>query len=170
MREKTVTLTEIIRLAIIDIFLIAIAYMLPVLAHRTAFPLYWFDPMRVVVLAGLLWTANRKNAFLLALTVPLFTFGLTGHPLLLKGLLIAAELTVNLLLLAWMERKTGSIFWGMLFSILLSKVFYYLLKGLLVFTLWPAEPLVGGSFGIQLAVAVGISLCFAWLAARRKNV
>ena len=57
MREKTVTLTEIIRLAVIDIFLIAIAYMLPVLAHRAAFPLYWFDPMRLVVLAGLILSA-----------------------------------------------------------------------------------------------------------------
>lgn len=169
MREKTVTLNGIIRLAVIDIFLIATAYMLPVLAHRAAFPLYWFDPMRVVVLAGLLWTANRKNALLLALTVPLFTFGLAGNPAMAKGLLIAAELTVNLLLFFWMERKSGSPFVGMLLSILLSKAFYYLLKWLLLFTLLPAQPLVGVGLGIQLAVAVVISFCFARVASRRKK-
>lgn len=170
MREKTVAITGIVRLLVIDIILIVIAYMLPLLAHRTAFPLYYFDPMRVVVLVGLLWGASRKNAFLLALTVPLLTFGFTSHPMLLKGMLMAAELTVNLLLFVWMERKIRSLFLGMLLSILLSKMFYYLLKWLLISTLWPSQPLVGVGLGIQLAVAVGLSLCFAWLAARRNNV
>ena len=40
MREKTVAITGIVRLLVIDIILTVIAYMLPLLAHRTAFPLY----------------------------------------------------------------------------------------------------------------------------------
>jgi hypothetical protein len=156
-------------LAVIDIVLISIAYILPVLAHRAAFPLYRLEPVRAVVLVGLLWTANRKNAVLLALTVPLFTFWLAGHPVMPKGLLIAAELLVNVLFFVWMERKVRSLFLCMLFSILVSKAVYYLLKWLLVSSLLPAQPLVGTGLGVQLAVAVGMSLCFALLAERRRK-
>ena len=169
MSTKILTYKNIIQLAAIDILLVAISCMLPVLAHSTSFPLYFFDPMRIVVLAGLLWGASRKNAFLLAVAVPLLTFWVTGHPMLPKGLLIAAELTVNLLLFVWLGRRIRQVFFCMLLSILLSKAVYYLLKWALISTLLPAQPLVGASLGVQLAVAVAISLCFAFVAARQKN-
>jgi hypothetical protein len=57
----------------------------------------------------------------------------------------------------------------MLLSILLSKAVYYLLKWALISTLLPAQPLVGASLGVQLAVAVAISLCFAFVAVRQKK-
>jgi hypothetical protein len=44
------------------------------------YPIYLADPMRIVLLAGLLLTRNLKNGILLAVTIPLFSSLVIGHP------------------------------------------------------------------------------------------
>lgn len=159
----------IIRVAIADAVLVSAACLLPALSHMVSFPLFLFDPMRLLVLAGLFWTANRKNALLLAVALPLLSFFFSGYPTLPKTMLIAGELAVNVLLFVWLGGKMRSVFLSMLLSVLLSKVFYYLLKWLLLPVLFPESPLFGHGLPVQVAVAVAFAALFAAGEAWRRN-
>ena len=166
MNEKRMVVSDVVRLAAVDAFFIALACLMPVLAHRTAFPLHYFDPLRLLVLSGLFWTASRRNACLLALLLPLFAFSVSGYPLPLKGVLIGCELVVNVLLFALLNRKMRSVFMPMFLSILLSKVVYYLLKWCAVSMGLLDTSVSGTPLLPQLIAALSFSLIFAVVARR----
>lgn len=54
--------------------------------------------MRCVLLLNLLLTGNKKNAYIMAVTLPLFSFFVGGHPVSAKAILMAAELSANVFL------------------------------------------------------------------------
>ena len=165
MNAKTVFSTPAARTIGIDILLLAAAYVIPAVAHLYAFPVYYFDPMRVILLTGLLLTADRRNAYILAVTLPLFSFLVSGHPVFPKNLLIMAELAANVAFFAWMGKRIKSVFAAMLLSIICSKVLYYALKGVLVSTALLDMSFISTGLGYQLLVAVGIAAAFAFASA-----
>ncbi len=169
MKAKAVSFSNVIRLVGIDILLISMAYILPAVSHLFAFPLYKADPMRIIVLSGLLLTANRKNAYLLAVTVPLFSFFATGHPVLPKNLLIMAELLVNIALFSWFSNRMKSVFASMLTAIVCSKLLYYGLKWILVSTALLDMSFVSTGIVSQLLVSVVISAVFALVCLRQRR-
>lgn len=169
MNTKPLFNNYIVRLAVSDALLIAALCLLLMLAHTVTFPFHIFEPMRLAVLVGLLWGASRKNALLLAVAVPFCTLFVSGLPAFPKCLLISVELLANMFFFIWSSGRMRSVFLSMLLSILLSKAVYYMLKWILISTLFPAQPLIGTGFGVQLAVAVGTSLCFALLSSGRER-
>lgn len=169
MNAKTVFSTPIVRMVGIDILLLVAAYIIPAVSHLFAFPVYYFDPMRIILLTGLLLTANHKNAYVLAVTLPLFSFLVSGHPVFPKNLLIMAELAANVALFVWMGKRMKSVFAAMLFSIICSKILYYALKGLLISTALLDMSFISTGLGYQLLVAVGIAAAFACVSAYKAK-
>lgn len=149
-----------------DAAAVLFVFAVPALSHLTSVPFYLLDPMRMAVLGALLFSKNWKNALVLALALPLFSFAVSGHPVYPKFLLIAAELSVNVLLFAWLSRKMNAGIAAFV-SILLSKVLYYGFKAAVLSAgLLPAE-LISTTIWWQLGVAVGLSAAFAGLWNRR---
>ena len=138
----------------------------PALSHMTAVPFYLLDPMRLAVLGALLASRSRVNGLVLAVALPLLSFAISGHPVFPKCLVIAAELSVNVLLFWWLARafsRKGALGIGVasFVSILFSKVFYYGLKALVLGAGLMQMELVSTALWVQLVVAVLISAGFA---------
>ena len=167
-------------------------FFVPALSHMFALPLYVLDPMRLAVLGVLLLTRSWKNALVLALMLPLFSLAVSGHPVFPKCLLIAFELSANVLLFEVLLRVFGkasgrasgkaeagvsaaaagvsvgvaagiSAAAAALLSIALSKGIYYLLKWALIsWGMMGSATLVATALWIQLLVAVAISIVFGF--------
>ena len=157
-RKDSITITKSL---VTDILLLGVIYMLPTISHLLAFPLYLLDPMRVVIFASILLSASRLNSFILATTIPLFSFFVGGHPVFVKSLLIALELLANLALFWFFYKKGVNVFVTTFISIILSKVLYYILKASLLDAGLLKMELVSTSLIIQALVAVAISLLMA---------
>lgn len=149
-----------------DAAAVLFVFAVPALSHLTSVPFYLLDPMRMAVLGALLFSRNWKNALVLALALPLFSFAVSGHPVYPKFLLIAAELSVNVLLFAWLSRKMNAGIAAFV-SILLSKVLYYGFKAAVLSAGLLQADLISTTIWWQLGVAVGLSAAFAGLWNRR---
>ena len=149
-----------------DAAAVLFVFAVPALSHLTSVPFYLLDPMRMAVLGALLFSKNWKNALVLALALPLFSFAVSGHPVYPKFLLIAAELSVNVLLFAWLSRKMNAGIAAFV-SILLSKVLYYGFKAVVLSAGLLQAELISTTIWWQLGVAVGLSAAFAGLWNRR---
>lgn len=112
---------------IFDILAVAAIYLIPSISHFLHFPLYYFDPMRLMLILALVYT-NRKNTFLIAATLPIFSLLISAHPSLIKSLIICAELTLNVWLYYRLSRNFKNHFIPIFFSIIIAKVFYYSVK------------------------------------------
>lgn len=120
---KKNTLTSIL----IDIGALTFIYLVPTISHIINLPVYLIEPMRLMLIFALVHT-NKTNAFIIALTLPLFSFLVSGHPVFPKMILIAFELSLNVYLFYFLASKIKSVFPAIFLSIILSKVIYYMLK------------------------------------------
>lgn len=118
---------EITTTSLVDAGIILALYGLPGLAHVLPIPLHLIDPMRLLLFLTLL-TTNRVNSIVLAATIPFMSTLFSGHPVFPKNILIASELSLNVMLFHWILSKKDSILLAGAVSILCAKVFYYLLK------------------------------------------
>lgn len=163
---KTVKLETIV---LMDLVIVGLFYLVPTLSHLTSLPLYRFEPMRCVLLLSLLLTGNKKNAYVMAVTLPLFSFLVGGHPVFVKALLMAVELSANIFLFDLISRKVKSTAGAMFIAILASKALYYLIKyGVLAFGLLEGPMIATGLF-TQLIVAVVLSVGF-WKFQERRVI
>ena len=112
---------------LMDILAVAFIYLVPTIAHLTSLPIYLIEPMRLMLILALVHT-NKTNAIIIALTLPLFSFAISSHPVLLKMILISGELLINVLLFYWLKALMKKVFPAILLSILLSKLVYYAAK------------------------------------------
>ena len=128
--EKAINLSDFranIKTYLIDFFLLLFIYFVPALSHLFAFPVYYLDPMRIALVVALIHT-SKKNTFLIALTLPLFSFLISSHPQFIKSFLLSAELLLNLTFFFLLKEKLKNVFASLLASIIISKVIYYFLK------------------------------------------
>ena len=154
-----------IKPAALDVFALAFIYFLPAISHMLSIKLYLIEPMRLMLVLALVHT-NRKNAYLLALTLPLFSFLISSHPVLIKTMLISAELVVNVALFYFLVKRIH-VLPAIFLSIWLSKIFYYGLKYISILTIFPGERLISTPILIQLATSAVFSLyLFAFLRKR----
>jgi hypothetical protein len=150
------------RVIISDILVLAFVYLVPAIAHLIPFPLYFFDPMRVAILAGYLLSRNKTNAFILAMTVPLFSMIMSGHPFFFKALLISTELTVNLWFFIFLVNRTKWFLPVSLFvSILASKMIYYVLKYFFISFSLIDGTLISTDLPVQLFTIIVITVVFS---------
>ena len=145
---------------LIDLILLAALYLLPAVSHATALPLYMLEPMRVALIVALLFT-HRANAYLIAITIPLASFLVSGHPVLFKAFLMGIEYSVLVAMFSFLDRnRQMPAFVALMIGILAGKFIYYLLKAAAL-----NVGLLSGSFIstpviYQLILAIGTAAVF----------
>lgn len=146
---------------LLDVLAILLIYLLPSLSHLTSLQLYKFEPMRIVLLVNLLLIKDWRNAYIMAITLPLFSFVVGSHPVFVKAVLMAFELVANVYLFSKMSRWLNSGV-AMFFSIVLSKLLYYVVKFFIISIGLMLTTMVSTSLAIQLIIAFVLSLCFSF--------
>lgn len=150
-----------IKTYLIDFSLLLFIYYLPALSHLFAFPIYYLDPMRIALVVALIHT-SKKNTFLIALTLPLFSFFISSHPQIVKSLLLSAELLINLSLFFLFKEKIKNVFASLLLSIIISKVIYYLLKFAFINFALLDDKLYSTPYYFQIISALLLSTYIYW--------
>jgi hypothetical protein len=139
----------------LDILALAFIYFVPTISHLLNVPLYLVEPMRIMIILALAHT-TKKNAYLLALTLPLFSFLISAHPNVFKALIMTLELLLNVWLFYKLSTKVNQ-FVAIFSSIIISKVVYYLLKfGLISFAVLQSG-LISTPIYLQLITTVVFS-------------
>lgn len=156
-----------LRTLAIDVAALAVIYFMPALSHLLAVPVYFVEPMRIMLILAIAHTSKR-NAYFLALTLPLFSFAISAHPVFLKSLLISVELVFNVWLFFALVKIIRNNFAAMAAAIIGSKMFYYALK----FGLLSAALLQGSMVSIPLYIQLITTMVFSayiFLIFRRRN-
>ncbi len=147
-----------------DVIIITLVYLVPLAAHVAPFPLYYADPMRLLLFTGYVLSKNRSNAFFLALSLPLVSTIISGHPPFYKALLISIELFANMYLLFFLIKKVN---WHksivILVSIVASKILYYLLKFVFIKYALVQGDLFATGIWIQIALIIPLSILLSFL-------
>ncbi|MCF8219307.1 MAG: hypothetical protein K9J21_10045 [Bacteroidales bacterium] len=130
-------------------------FLVPAISHLIMLPVYYIEPMRLMLILMLLHT-SRSNAYIIALTLPAFSFLLSGHPVPPKMMLITAELALNVFLFYFLVNKIKSVPAAMITSVIGSKIFYYLIKIVLI----NAAILSTGLVGIPIYMQIIMLLLF----------
>jgi hypothetical protein len=160
------------RTILIDVAILIAIYFIPALSHIAPFPLYLLDPMRIFMLAGYVLTRQNTNAYLLALTIPLFSALVTGHPPLFKAILISIELAVNVLLFVQLLNRTKlHMALALFLSIIGSKLVYYTLKFIFINFGLVEGGLITTGLWMQLGTAVFVTMIFTlfWMRTLQKR-
>ncbi|MDP4281235.1 MAG: hypothetical protein Q8867_03710 [Bacteroidota bacterium] len=153
--------------SILDSFALAFIYFAPSLAHLLSFPVYLIEPMRLMLVLSLVHS-GRTNSYILALTLPFFSFLVSGHPMFGKMLIITVEMVCNVFLFYLLTGKIKRIFPAMLISIVCSKFLCYLLY-LLFFSMVFVRSEAETSFLlVQVATTLVFSL-YAGFIFKKKN-
>ena len=168
MNITTVKVKSFWRIAAIDLLLLAAACLIPTVSHLLAWPLYYLNPMLLVLLASMLLVSDRRNAYLMAVLLPVVSMLTVGMPTPLKALCMVAEYSaivfVSGRLQSWCGRFVGTI-GAMLVAMLCGKVVYYLLKALLL----APVVLVSTPVWLQLLVVVAAATVYAALLNRKPK-
>lgn len=143
---------------------IAFIYLIPTFSHLTALPVYFIEPMRLIVLLSLLFT-SKGNAYVLAVTLPIISLLLSGHPSLMKMFLIMGELSLNIYVFQLLSSRMNK-FSSMLSGILISKIVYYAAKFALIEFALLNSALISTPLWIQAATTLIFSFVI-WLGFKR---
>lgn len=163
--NTALTMNRKAALILFDLAAITFIYFVPAISHLLNVPLYLLDPMRIILVLAMVHT-HKLNAYVLALTLPLFTFMISGHPVLPKVFLISGELALNVFLFFTLFNFFRLKFTAILVSIVLSKMAYYLAKYLLIQTAVLDMGVISTPLWIQGIVMVVLS---SYLAVFFKN-
>ncbi|MCX6257204.1 MAG: hypothetical protein NTW49_04800 [Bacteroidia bacterium] len=136
-----------------DLAALCLVYFVPAISHFLSVPLYLAEPMRILVILALFYTSSR-NAYLLAFTLPIFSFVVSAHPVFLKTFLITIELSLNVWLFYILKKFLRKPYLTILVSILASKSIYYLLKFILISTLLLNSDLISTPLYIQASMTL----------------
>lgn len=150
---KTIRPGAVITTSLLDILALLFVYFTPALSHLFNLPIYFLEPMRIMVILALAHT-HRKNAYLLALTLPLFSFVVSAHPLLLKSLLITGELLFNVWFFYFIFKKINNSFAAIILSVVASKILYYGIKFILLSALLIEGSLISTPLFIQVIMTL----------------
>ncbi|MGE0090725.1 MAG: hypothetical protein AB7S50_14730 [Bacteroidales bacterium] len=142
--------------ALFDIAALAFIYFVPAISHLLSLPVYLIEPMRLMLVLALVHT-SKQNAYIIALTLPLFSFLISAHPVLPKMILISFELVLNVFLFFAILKRFNNTFLAILVSIISSKLIYYIIKfGLIKLTL-----IDSGLISTPIAIQVIMTLVFS---------
>lgn len=148
----------IVKYAVLDTVLVTLACLVPAASHLFAVPLYVANPMLALLLAGMLFGRDWRNALVLAVLMPLVSCLLTGMPAAGKMVCMMAELATVATMFGVLSRR-WKVLPAVLVSVVAAKGVYYGLKAMV---LAPAV-LVGTEWWMQLGVVVLWSGLFAML-------
>lgn len=148
----------IVKYAVLDTVLVTLACLVPAASHLFAVPLYVANPMLALLLAGMLFGRDWRNALVLAVLMPLVSCLLTGMPAAGKMVCMVAELATVATMFGVLSRR-WKVLPAVLVSVLAAKGVYYGLKAMV---LAPAV-LVGTEWWMQLGAVALWSGLFAML-------
>lgn len=158
---------EKIKSILFDIVALAFIYFVPTISHYLSVPLYLIEPMRLMLVLAMVHT-NKRNAYIIALTLPVFSLLMSGHPVAIKTVIMTMELVFNVWLFFTISKKWKNTFAVMLLSILVSKLAYYTMKfGLISFAVFDTE-LISTPIYLQLITSVVFS-AYLFLLFKRKE-
>ena len=140
-----------------DFLVLCFIYLIPTFSHLTTIPFYLFDPMRLALVFCIIYT-GRKNSLLIALTIPLISLLISSHPVLIKGIIISAELMLNVIVFYILSKRLNNLFVVMFVSILIAKVFYYSVKMVLLISGLIHGNLVSTPLWIQIVMMFVLSI------------
>ena len=149
---------------LLDFIALVFVYFVPTLSHLLNLPVYLIEPMRLMLVLSIIHT-HKYNAYILAITLPLFSYLVSGHPYILKIGLISAELVLNVWLFYTFDKYFRSAFFSMLSAIVASKIIYYLLKASLISLAFIHTEL----FSTPLLIQVIMTLLFSGYALIRSR-
>ena len=141
---------------VFDLIALLAIYLVPAFSHLLGLPIYFLEPMRIMLILAIVHT-SRKNAFLIALTLPLFSFLISAHPSLVKTSLITSELLLNVFLFFFLFEKLSNKTLSIFLSIIASKIFYYLFKFLLINSALISGDLILTPMYIQILMVLFLS-------------
>ena len=163
------TLNRYRNVLLIDALLLAALYLLPAVSHAIALPLYKFEPMRVALIVALLFT-NRANTYLIALTIPLTSCLVTGHPEPVKAVLMGIEYSILVAVFSHLARiRVAPVFVALTAAILSGKAVYYTMKLVALNTGLLAGDLVSTPLQTQLLLAVVTAAVFTFIERMRSS-
>lgn len=142
--------------AIFDISALAFIYFVPAISHLLSLPVYLIEPMRLMLILALVHT-TKQNAYIIALSLPLFSFLISAHPFFPKMILISFELVLNVFLFYLFVNKFKNTFLPILLSIIISKLVYYIIKFGLIKLALIESGLVSTPLTIQLIMLLVFS-------------
>ena len=148
----------IVKYAVLDTVLVTLACLVPAASHLFAVPLYVANPMLALLLAGMLFGRDWRNALVLAVLMPLVSCLLTGMPAAGKMVCMMAELATVATMFGVLSRR-WKVLPAVLVSVVAAKGVYYGLKAMV---LAPAV-LVGTEWWMQLGAVVLWSGLFVML-------
>jgi hypothetical protein len=155
------------KVIIFDIIALSIIYLTPTLSHIFSFPVYYLDPMRLMLFLVIIHT-NKRNSYLIAATLPLVSFITSSHPVFIKSLTMSVELVLNV----WLFFEFSKLFKNNLIpaalSIIVSKMVYYTVKIFLVSTALLSTSIISTPLHFQIAVLLIIS-AYAFFMIPRNN-
>ena len=154
----------IVKYAVLDTVLVTLACLVPAASHLFAVPLYVANPMLALLLAGMLFGRDWRNALVLAVLMPLVSCLLTGMPAAGKMVCMMAELATVATMFGVLSRR-WKVLPAVLVSVVAAKGVYYGLKAMV---LAPAV-LVGTEWWMQLGAVVLWSGLFAMLYKRSER-
>ncbi len=144
---------SIIKGSVFDLFAIAAIYLVPTFSHLFALPIYFIEPMRLMLILAIAHT-SKKNAYFLAATLPIFSFVVSAHPVFLKTILISGELLLNVWLFFFIAEKIKNKSGAMVLSIAISKLAYYIIKFMLLSFVLLEGSLISTPILIQLVTMI----------------
>ena len=153
---------------LVDILGLTFIYFVPSISHLLSVPLYLVEPMRVMLIIAIAHTTKR-NAYIIALTLPLFSFLTTAHPFFFKTIIISIELVINVWLFYFLATKWKNYFGAMITSILISKVFYYIMKFGLISAALLDSSLISTPIYLQVITMTAFS-AYLFLVFRHKEI
>jgi hypothetical protein len=145
-----------IRTVVFDLMALLAIYLVPAVSHLLSLPVYFIEPMRIMLILALVHT-SKKNAYLIALTLPVFSFLISAHPSLIKTSLITGELLLNVWLFFVLSEKLSNKTLSIFLSIIVSKILYYLVKFMLINSTLMSGELISTPIYIQLVMLVVFS-------------
>jgi len=152
---------------VFDLIALLAIYLVPAVSHLLSFPVYYLEPMRIMLILAIVHT-SRKNAYLIALTLPLFSILISAHPSLIKTSLITGELLLNVWLFFFLSEKFSNKVLGMFSSIIVSKLMYYLIKFLLINTALMGGDLISTPVYIQVIMLFVLSGYVYFMSSRKQ--
>lgn len=151
-----------IKIYLIDLFALAAVYFIPTFSHMLSLPLYYIEPMRLVLLFSILYT-NKTNTFVISLTLPAFSYFVSSHPVLFKMILISSELMLNAYLFYFLNNRFKNKGLIIASSIIAAKIYYYVVKYFLLQFVLLQGSLVSTPLLIQSVVIIIFSMSFYFL-------
>ena len=156
MTTSLISIEKGLKIILVDLLFVILLYFIPTLSHIFQIPFYLFEPMRVALFATIIFTNNKTNSYILAFTLPLFSFCVGGHPVLLKTFMMAVELTINVWLFWKIAGKKVALPFAAFISIVTSKAIYYLIKYAVISWGMLEMSIISTPIWIQLVIAATI--------------